>query len=113
MLLSLRIFLMKKLYDMSSLLTNVIADTIPEPSKNFDHAEHTPELIYEEIDSEAVRRRKRPMTAKSFNDDFIAYLVDDTHKTIAKYLHLLVRMIEKKRSVVRLTQFSLMALGAS
>jgi hypothetical protein len=95
---------MKKLYDMSSLLANVIVDTIPEPSKFFDHVEHTP--------SEATRRRKRPMTAKYFSDDFIAYLVDDTPKTIAKYLHLLVRMIEKKRSVVRLTQFSLMALGA-
>jgi hypothetical protein len=41
MLLSLRIFL----YGMSSLPANVIADTSPEPSENFDHAKHTPEPI--------------------------------------------------------------------
>jgi hypothetical protein len=45
---------------------NVLADTSPEPSENFDHAEHTPKPIHEEIDSEAPRRRKRPKTAKSF-----------------------------------------------
>jgi hypothetical protein len=67
---------------MSSLPINVLADTFPEPSKNFDHAEHTPEPIHEEIDSEAPRRSKRPRTAKSFSDDFTIYLVDDTPKTI-------------------------------
>jgi hypothetical protein len=30
---------------MFSLHVNVIADTSPEPSENFDHAEHTPEPI--------------------------------------------------------------------
>jgi hypothetical protein len=67
---------------MSSLPINVLADTFPEPSKNFDHAEHTPEPIHEEIDSEALRRSKRLRTAKSFSDDFTIYLVDDTPKTI-------------------------------
>jgi hypothetical protein len=80
------IFPMKKSYGMSSLPVNVIADISLEPSKNFDHAEHTPEPIHEEIDSEAPRRSKRPMIAKSFGDDFIIYLVDDTPKIIVEAL---------------------------
>jgi hypothetical protein len=64
------IFPMKISYDMPSLLANVIADTTLEPSENVDHAEHTPEPIHEEIDSEAPRRSNRPRTAKSFGDDF-------------------------------------------
>jgi hypothetical protein len=60
----------------------VLANISPEPSGNFDHVEHTPELIHEEIDSEAPRRSKRPRTVKSFGDDFTIYLVDDTPKTI-------------------------------
>jgi hypothetical protein len=78
------IFPMKNLYGMSSLPANVLADTSPEPSGNFDHAEHTPEPIREEIDSEAPRRRKRSRTAKSFGDDFTIYLVDDTSKIIVE-----------------------------
>jgi hypothetical protein len=76
------IFPMKNLYGVSSLPANVIADTSLEPSENFDHAEHTPKSIHEEIDSEAPRRSKRPMTARSFGDDFTVYLVYDTPKTI-------------------------------
>jgi hypothetical protein len=72
------------LYGMSSLLANVLADTSPEPSRNFDHAKHTPEPIHEEIDSETPRRSKRSRTAKSFGDDFTIYLVDDTPKTIVE-----------------------------
>jgi hypothetical protein len=75
---------MKKSYVMSSLPTNVITDTTPEPSKFFDHAEHTHEPIHDKIDSEAPRRSKRPRTAKSFSDDFTIYLMDDTPKTIAE-----------------------------
>jgi hypothetical protein len=78
------IFPIKNLYDMSSLPANVIVDTTPEPSKNFDHAEHTPEPIHEETDSEAPKRSKRPTTAKPFSDDFTVYLVDDNPKTIAE-----------------------------
>jgi hypothetical protein len=78
------IFPMKNSYGMSSLPAYVLADTSPEPSRNFDHAEHTPGPIYEEIDSEAPRRSKRPRIAKSFSDDFTIYLVDDTPKTIVE-----------------------------
>jgi hypothetical protein len=73
---------MKISYGMSSLLANVIANTSPELSEIFDHAKHTPEPIYEEIDSEAHMRSKRSMTAKSFYNDFIVYLVYDTPKII-------------------------------
>jgi hypothetical protein len=76
------IFPMKNSYDMYSLPSNMIVDTTPEPSENFDHAKHTPERIHEKIDSEAPRRSKRPMIAKSFGDDFTIYLMDDTPKTI-------------------------------
>jgi hypothetical protein len=78
------IFPMKKSYGMSSLPVNVIVDTSPEPYEIFDRAEHTPEPIHEEIDSEAPRRSKRPWTAKFFGDDFTIYLVDDTPKTIVE-----------------------------
>jgi hypothetical protein len=78
------IFHMKNSYGMSSLPTNMLADTSPEPSENFDHAEHTLEPIHEEIDSEAPRRSKRLRTANSFGDDFTIYLVNDTPKTIVE-----------------------------
>jgi hypothetical protein len=76
------IFPMKILYGMSSLPTNVIADTSLEPSKFFYHGEHTPKPIHEKINNEAPRMSKRPRTAKSFGDNFTVYLVDDTSKTI-------------------------------
>jgi hypothetical protein len=78
------IFPMKNSYGMSSLSVNMIVDTSPEPSEIFDHAEHTPEPIYEEIDSEAPRRSKRPRTAKFFGDGFTVYLMDDTPKIIVE-----------------------------
>jgi hypothetical protein len=76
------IFPIKNLYGMSSLPANVIADTTPELSKIFDHVEHTPEPIHEDIDSKTPRRSKRQRNAKSFGDDFTIYLMDDTPKTI-------------------------------
>jgi hypothetical protein len=78
------IFPIKTSNGMSSLPINVIADTTPEPSKNFDHAEHTSEPIHEEIDNEATRRSKRPRTTESFGDNFTIYLVDDISKTIVE-----------------------------
>ena len=38
----------------------------------------------EKDDNEVTRKSKRQMTAKSFGDDFIVYLVDDTPRTIAE-----------------------------
>jgi hypothetical protein len=71
------IFPMKKSYDMSSLLADVIADTTLEPFEKIDHVEHTPKPTHEEIDSEAPRRSNRPRIAKYFGDDFTVYLMDD------------------------------------
>jgi hypothetical protein len=45
---------------------------------------HTPEPIHEKINSEAPMRSKKLRTAKSFNDDFTVYLIDDTHKIIVE-----------------------------
>jgi hypothetical protein len=45
---------------------------------------HTPEPIHEKINSEAPTRSKKLRTAKSFNDDFTVYLIDDTHKIIVE-----------------------------
>jgi hypothetical protein len=78
------IFPIKTSNGMSSLPINVIADTTPESSENFDHAEHTPKPIHEEIDNEATRRSKRPRTTKSFGDNFTIYLVDDISKIIVE-----------------------------
>jgi hypothetical protein len=50
---------MKNSHSMSRLSKNVIADTTPEPSRNFVHFEHTLEPLHEEIDGEAPRRSKR------------------------------------------------------
>ena len=36
-----------------------------------------------EDDNEIPKRSKRQRTAKSFGDDFIVYLVDDTPRTIS------------------------------
>jgi hypothetical protein len=77
------IFPMKNSHSMSRLPENEIADTTPEPSENFVHAEHTLEPVHEEIDGEAPRRSKRQRTAKFFDDDLTIYLMDDTPKTIS------------------------------
>jgi hypothetical protein len=69
---------MNNSHNMSRLPENVIVDTTSEPSENFVHAKHTLESVHEEIDGEAPRRSKRQRTAKSFSDEFIVYLVDDT-----------------------------------
>jgi hypothetical protein len=63
------IFPMKKLYVMSSLPINVIADTTPEPSNFF---------IMLNIHLYQSMRSKRPGDAKSFCDNFTIYFVDDT-----------------------------------
>jgi hypothetical protein len=51
--------------------------TIPEPTISIEHS-HNPV----EDNNEAPTRSKRQRTAKSFGDDFIVYLVDDTPTSI-------------------------------
>ena len=47
-----------------------------------EHVEQTPVENPEEDNNEVTRKSKRQRTAKSFGDDFIVYLVDDTPRTI-------------------------------
>jgi hypothetical protein len=42
------------------------------------------EIVLEEDDNDAPKRRKRQRVEKSFGDDFIVYLVDDTPTTVAE-----------------------------
>ena len=54
-------------------------DNFTEP---IEHSEPTLVDNSEEDNNETLRKSKRQMTAKSFGDDFIVYLVDDTPITI-------------------------------
>ena len=56
---------------------------IPEPTIPIEHHENTVE-----DDNETPKRSKRQRTAKSFGDDFIVYLVDDTPSSISEAMHL-------------------------
>ena len=52
---------------------------IPEPTMPTEHHDDPVE-----DDNEAPKRSKRQRTAKSFGDDFIVYLVDDTPTSISE-----------------------------
>jgi hypothetical protein len=54
-----------------------------DSTKSMELNEHVFIEHPEEDNDEAPRRSKRQRTEKSFGDDFIIYLVDDTPKTIA------------------------------
>src|SRR5215216_1376286 len=64
--------------EMSSLSSQELI-TIPEPTISIEHPDNPVE-----DNSEAPTRSKRQRTAKSFGDDFIVYLVDDTHTSISE-----------------------------
>jgi hypothetical protein len=106
------IFSMKDSYVMSSLLSNVLADTSPEPSGNFDHAEHTPKPIHERLIVKLLEgvRDQGLQSLSVMISLFISWMT--LLKPLSMHLHLLMQMIGKKRSVVRLTQFSPMKLGS-
>jgi hypothetical protein len=64
------------------------SEIIPESSTSDDYFEKPHENVFEDVrekdDNEAPTRSKRRRTAKSFCDDLIVYLVDDTPTSIAK-----------------------------
>ena len=65
------------------------SELIPESSTSNDNFKHTPvdvieKLVIEKDDNGAPVRSKRRRVAKSFGDDFIVYLVDDTPTSIAE-----------------------------
>jgi hypothetical protein len=59
---------------------SILFPETPEPVKYTETETHGEYL--EEDGNEAPRRSKRQKTAKSFGDDFIVYLVNDTPRTI-------------------------------
>jgi hypothetical protein len=67
-----------------SLPLNETVNTTPESVEFSEHDEHTLESNHKEIHSDAPRRSKRQRTAKSFDDDFTAYLIYDSSKTITE-----------------------------
>nr|ABG66099.1 retrotransposon protein, putative, Ty1-copia subclass [Oryza sativa Japonica Group] len=73
-------FPMKDTHSSSSQPSEIIPSSITPP----EQTEHTHEHVTEEDVSEAPRRSKRQRMAKSFGDDFIVYLVDDTPKSISE-----------------------------
>jgi hypothetical protein len=64
------------------------SEIILESSTSDDYFEQQHENVFENVhekdDNEAPTRSKRRRIAKSFGDDFIVYLVDDTPKSIAE-----------------------------
>jgi hypothetical protein len=55
-----------------------------EHSTPVESSEQPHEIVLEENDNDAPKRSKRQRVEKSFGDDFIVYLVDDTPTTIAE-----------------------------
>jgi hypothetical protein len=64
------------------------SEIIPESSTSDDYFEQPHDNIFEDVcekdDNEDPTRSKRQRTAKSFDDDFIVYLMDDTPTSIAE-----------------------------
>ena len=56
----------------------------PEPAIPMEYYERAHDEIPEEVDNEVPVRNKRQRIAKSFGDDFIVYLVDDTPTSISE-----------------------------
>jgi hypothetical protein len=60
------------------------SEITPEHSTPIESSEQPHEIVLDEDDNDAPKRSKRQRVEKSFGDDFIVYLVDDTPNTIAK-----------------------------
>ena len=60
------------------------SEIIPESSTFNEYFEQPHEDVIEKDDNEAPARSKRQRVSKSFGDDFIVYLVDDTPTSIAE-----------------------------
>ena len=84
------------------------------PHEQFISIEHSEEPHMhnpEEDDIVVTRKSKRKRTAKSFGDDYIVYLVDDTPRTIEEAYSLLMLTFVRKQHGMRWIQFCLMELG--
>ncbi|KAK1651637.1 hypothetical protein QYE76_069442 [Lolium multiflorum] len=69
--------------DMHS-IARISTEIIPESSTSNEYFEQSHENVIEKDDNEAPKRSKRRRIEKSFGDDFIVYLVDDTPTSIAE-----------------------------
>ena len=66
-------------------------------AESIEHNEHTLVENPEDDNNDAPRKSKRQRTVKSFGDDFIVCLMDDTPRTILKrHIHLLMLTIGRK-----------------
>ncbi|KAK1670135.1 hypothetical protein QYE76_058294 [Lolium multiflorum] len=65
-------------------LLEFLPEIIPESSPSNEYFEQSHENVTEKDDNEAPKRSKRRRIEKSFGDDFIVYLVDDTPTSIAE-----------------------------
>ncbi|KAK1616578.1 hypothetical protein QYE76_022095 [Lolium multiflorum] len=69
--------------DMHS-IARISTEIVPESSTSNEYFEQSHEIVIEKDDNEAPKRSKRRRIEKSFGDDFIVYLVDDTPTSIAE-----------------------------
>jgi hypothetical protein len=53
----------------------------------------------------APRRSNRQRTEKSFSDDFIVYLVDDTPKTLQRHMHHQMQSAGRRQSTMKWSPF--------
>ena len=71
--------------DMHS-IARISSEIFAEPSTSVDHSEQplVEEVLEKDDNESAPKRSKRQRTEKSFGDDFIVYLVDNTPTSIAE-----------------------------
>ena len=64
----------------------IFSEIYAEPITSVDHSEqpHVEEVLEKDDNESAPKRSKRQRTEKSFGDDFIVYLVDNTPTSIAE-----------------------------
>ena len=77
---------------------------IPHEHENFIPIEQIEEPYVqnpEEDDTIVTRKSKRQRTAKSFGDDYIVYLVDDTQRPLKRHIPLLMLTYGRKQYGVR------------
>ncbi|KAK1695256.1 hypothetical protein QYE76_011953 [Lolium multiflorum] len=66
------------------IISSISTEIIPESSTSNEYFEQSHENVTDKDDNEAPKWSKRRRIEKSFGDDFILYLVDDTPTSIAE-----------------------------
>jgi hypothetical protein len=78
------IFPMKNMCSNARFSSEIAPDFTVPIEYSIESFEQPPEEVLEENDNEVPTRNKRRRIAKSFGDDFIVYLVDDTPTSITE-----------------------------